>query len=188
MIEIISSPKARRAAAAIACTVFLALSTTAAQTTVPTTACDAALANPDVHPQPGMPLEDGTQAFSYTAQGPFVSGGGGAWLTITVALTFEPGPDATIRVSAFDEACTGGANSATVFAYTFSELTSGRNTISYDAQSGAIGFNGSVQTTAPIGTPRYLFVDVWDGQLPSTHATHSYLIDLLNPANPATPH
>jgi hypothetical protein len=177
----------RSAVAAIACTLVLALSTAArAQTVVPATACDAALGNPDLHPQPEMPVEDGLQAFSYTAGGPFVSGGGGS-VTITVALTFQPGPDATIRISALDDACSGGNSSGTVFTYTFGDLTSTRNTLTYDASAGEVGFNGTAQKTTAQGTPRYLFVDVWDGQLPSTHATHSYAIDLLNPANPTTP-
>jgi hypothetical protein len=177
----------RGAVAAIACTFLLALSTAArAQPVLPATPCDAALANPDLHPQPDMPLEDGLQAFSYTAAGAFVSGAGGS-VTITVALTFQPEPDSTIRISALDDACAGGNSAGTVFTHTFGDLTSTRNTLTYDAAAGEIGFNGTIQKTTAQGTPRYLFVDVWDGQLPSTHATHSYVIDLLNPMNPTTP-
>lgn len=189
MMDTIRSSRARvSAVTAIASTVLFALSTPAsAQVVVPSTVCDAALANSDLHPQPGMPLEDGTQAFSYSAAGPFVSGGGGS-LSITVALTFAPGPDATITLGALDEACSGASSTGTVFSYTFSELTSGRNTIFYDAAAGEVGFNNAVQKIPSQGTARYLYVDVWDGALPSTRATHSYLIDLLNPANPTTPH
>lgn len=186
MSEILRAVAARHGlAAAIACAVFLAFSSAvAAQTVVPSTPCDAALANPDLHPQPEMPLENGTIAFSYNAEGPFVSGGG-AFLAINVALTFQPGPDAMIRISALDDAC-GGSGAGTIFTYTFSELTSTRNTLTYDMAAGLLVFNGSVEKTTQ-GTPRYFFVDVWDGELPSTHATHSYMIDLLNPANPTTP-
>jgi hypothetical protein len=188
MIDTIRSFGTRRGAVAAAvCGLLLALPVVAAaQTVVPTTACDAALANPDLHPLPEMPLEDGTKAFSYTAEGPFVSGGG-AFLSITVALTFQPGPDATIRLSALDEACAGSGGSGTVFTYTFAELTSARNAISYNAAEAEITFNGAVQKASPQGTPRYLFVDVWDGALPSARATYSYVIDLLNPTNPTTP-
>jgi hypothetical protein len=186
MIEILRSVRAHRATTAtLACACFVAVSIpAAAQTTVPATACDAALANPDLHPQPDMPLENGTIAFTY---GPSFVSGGASSMTITVNLTFQPGPDTTIRLSALDETCTGGSRAGTVFTYTFGELTSTQNTVTYDATAGEVSLNGTLQKTTPQGTPRYLFFDVWDGELPSTHATHSYLIDLLNPANPTTP-
>lgn len=170
--------------AAIACAALFALSTvTAAQTVVPRTACDAALANPDMHPQPEMPLENGALAFSYNAQGPFVTGGG-SLISINVALLFQPGPDATITLTAVDEGCAGSGRAGTVFRVIFNELTSTRNSITYDAVAGELSFNGKLQDTKAQGTPRYFVLDVWDGELPSTHATHSYLIDLQNPANP----
>ena len=177
----------RAVTAGIACVFLLALSATAsAQTALPATACDGALANPDLHPQSDMPYEDGATAFSYSLGGSFVSGGGSS-LSINVGLTFQPGPDATIRLSALDGACAGGGRGGTVFTYTFSDLTPAQNTITYDAVSSEVTFNGTPHPTAMSGTPRYLFIDVWDGELPSTHASHSYLIDMLTPLNPTTP-
>lgn len=169
--------------AALACGLLLVAETAAAQAALPATTCDAVLANPDLHPVPEMPFENGLTAFSYGAGGSFVSGGGSS-ATITVGLLFQPGPDATIRVTALDEAC-GGANARTVFTQTFSGLTSVANTITYNGASDEIGLNGSIEKLAPNGTARYLFVDVWDGELPSLHATHSYLIDMADPKNPA---
>ncbi len=169
--------------AALACALLLLPGTAAAQGTMPATACDGALATPELHPQPDMPLENGVTAFSYSAGGTFVSGGGSS-ATITLGLLFQPGPDATIRVTALDEAC-GGTNGRTVFTQTFSGLTSVVNTIAYNGGSDEIGLNGSVEKLTPNGTARFLFVDVWDGELPSLHATHSYLIDLADPKNPA---
>ncbi|MEO8522737.1 MAG: hypothetical protein ABI603_15320 [Acidobacteriota bacterium] len=173
----------RGAGAAVAAALLLTLPAAAsAQAPLPATACDAALANPDLHPQPEMPLEDGATAFSYTAGGAFVSGGGSA-VRITLSLLFAPGPDATIRLTALDEHCSGGT-AKTAFTQTFGGLTSVVNSISYDAISGDVSLNGSGETVTPSATPRFLFVDVWDGELPSTHATHSYLIDLSDPKNP----
>lgn len=162
---------------------LLCLSTpAAAQPTLPNTPCDAVLANDELHPVSAMILEDGTHAFSYSRDGSFVTGAGGS-VVLTVALTFDPGPEATIRLSALDEQC-GGANGArTSFAYTFSNLAA-RNTISFDARSGDIVFNGTTEHTGAATMLRYFFVDVWDGELPSTHASYSYLVDLQNPANP----
>lgn len=169
--------------AGLAAALLLALPAPAvAQAQFPATACDAALANRDLHPQPEMPLEDGATAFSYTAAGAFVSGGGGA-VRITLSLRFPPGPDATIRLTALDEHCAGGT-AKTAFSQTFGGLTSALNSISYDATSGDVSLNGSTEKVTPSSTPRFLFVDVWDGELPSTHATHSYLIDLSDPKNP----
>jgi hypothetical protein len=133
MTDFKRSEKAHAAALVIFGLAFLAggAASASAQTVVPATACDAALAKPDLHPQPEMPLEDGTIAFSYNREGSFVTGGG-AYLSINVALTFPPGPNATIRVSALDEACGGANGSATVFTFTFDELNSTRNTVTYD--------------------------------------------------------
>lgn len=169
--------------AALAATLLLALpAAAAAQPQLPTTACDAALANPDLHPQPEMPIEDGSIAFSYTAGGAFVAGGGSA-VRITLSLLFPPGPDATIRLTALDGSCSGDT-AKTAFTHTFSGLTSALNSISYDAVSSEVALNGATETVTPTSAPRFLFVDVWDGELPSTHATHSYLIDLNDPKNP----
>ena len=115
----------------------------------------------------------------------FVTGGGSS-VTISLALLFQPGPDATIRVTALDQDC-AGTNATTVFTQTFSGLAAGVNTIAYNGGSDEIGLNGSVEKLTPNGTARFLFVDVWDGELPSTHATHSYLIDLADPRNPTAP-
>ena len=60
----------------------------------------------------------------------------------------------------------------------------GSRTITYDVASSLLVFNGTIEKTTPQGNVRYLFVDVWDGELPSVHAAHSYMIDLLNPSNP----
>lgn len=173
----------RGAGAALAAALLLTLpAPAAAQAQFPATGCDAALANPDLHPQPEMPLENGAIAFSYTAGGAFVSGGGSA-VRITLSLLFPPGPDATIRLTALDGHCSGGP-AATAFTQTFGGLTSALNTLSYDAASGEVALNGATEKVTPTATPRFLFVDVWDGELPSTHATHSYLIDLSDPKNP----
>ncbi len=188
MTRSVQSVGARRAAAAaLAASCLLAFSTMAsAQVRLPATACDAALANPELHPQPEMPLENGTTAFSYTAGGAFVSSNGTS-VTITLALTFQPGPDATIRLTALDDACAGGGLAGTVFTYTFGQLAMALNAVTYDAVAAEVRFNGNVQEASVLGTPRFLFVDVWDGELPSTHAAYSYLIDLHDPRNPASP-
>jgi hypothetical protein len=180
------SPKTSRfgAAAALAASVLLSVPVTVrAQSSLPSTTCDAAVSYTDLHFPAGMPLEDGTKAFTYGAEMPFVTGGG-ASITINVNLRFPPGEDATIKLSALDESCGGTSSSGTVFSYTFGALTATRNTITYDVPTGEVGFNGEIQQGSPLGTPRYLFVDVWDGALPAVFAAHSYVIDLQNPMNP----
>ncbi len=175
----------RQSVAAGLCATALSLpSAVSAQVAVPATACDAALANPDLHPIPDMPLEDGATAFGYGA-GAFVSGGSGS-VAINVGLAFDPGPGASIRLTALDPSC-AGTSSATVFTVTFDQLVSRQNVITVDGQTGAVALNGMVQQAVLNGSPRYVFVDVWDGELPSLHASHSYVIDLLQPSNPTLP-
>lgn len=176
-----------RAATTLVCAILLGFAGPAsAQLALPATACDSAASNPDLHFPPGMPLEDGTKAFSYApGDAPFVSASGGS-ITITVALTFAPGEDATIKLAALDETCGGPSSSGTVFSFTFGALTSPRNTIAIDATTGEVGLNGEMQKATLLAAPRYLFVDVWDGALPALHAARSYVIDLLDPRNPAT--
>jgi hypothetical protein len=130
-----------------------------------------------------MSREDGTKAFTYGDNGPFLSGGGSS-ITLTLGLKFTPGEDAVIKFSALDDSCSGKSSLSTVFTYAFSELAAGRNTITYDAAASEIGLNGQMQKALFVGTPRYLFVDVWDGEVPSQHAAYSYVIDLQNPQNP----
>jgi len=157
-----------------------------AQASFPATTCDSAVANGDLHFPQGMAREDGTKAFRYGGLSPFVSGGGSA-ITITVELTFAPDVDAVIKLSALDEACTGPTSSGTVLTASFTELESQLNTITLDVGSGEIGLNGEMQKATILGTPRYVFVDVWDGQAPAQHAAYSYVIDLQNPRNPGQP-
>jgi hypothetical protein len=158
----------------------------AAQSALPATTCDSAVANGDQHFPQGMPREDGTKAFRYGALSPFVSGGGAA-ITITLELTFTPSVDAVIKLAALDDACSGPTSSGTVLSATFTELDSQVNTLLVDIANGEVGLNGEMQKATILGTPRYVFVDVWDGELPSQHAAYSYVIDLQNPRNPGQP-
>src|SRR5438034_6326162 len=169
--------------AAVGCTVLLGASAARAQVPLPTTTCDAAVSNTDMHFPSGMSREDGTKAFAYGDSGPFVTGGGSS-ITLTVTLRFAPSENTLIKLSALDDACAGRSSLGTVFTYSFSELNSQRNTITYDAAASEVGLNGQMQKALFVGTPRYLFVDVWDGEVPSQHASYSYVIDLQNPKNP----
>src|SRR5262245_10275475 len=152
-----------------------------AQSPLPTTTCDSAVSNMDIHFPSPMPREDGTRAFRYGANGPFVSGAGST-VTLSVALTFAPGEDAIIKLSGLNENCTGTSSSGTIFTFTFGELAP-VNSIALDFGEGEVALNGRAQK-AILGSPRYLFVDVWDGEVPSQHAAYSYVIDLQNPKNP----
>jgi hypothetical protein len=156
-----------------------------AQAPFPATTCDSAVANAEHFPQ-GMSREDGSKAFRYGALTPFVSGGASA-MTITLELTFEPSVDAVIRLSALDEWCGGPSSSATVLSATFTELDSQLNTITVDVANSSVGINGEMQKATILGTPRYMFVEVWDGDVPSQHAAYSYVIDVQNPRNPGQP-
>jgi hypothetical protein len=167
--------------------VLLGLSGAASmQPVIPATPCDDAVANSELHFPSDLKLEDGTKAFSYLSDLPFVQASGELF-TINVALRFEPGPQATIKLSALDEECSGNSSSGTVFTYTFGELPSPRNTLTFNRSTEEVGLNGTMQKAVLLGAPRYLFIDVWDGLLPSTHATHSYVIDLQDPKNPSAP-
>jgi hypothetical protein len=139
------------------------------------------MANMDVHFPPGMTRENGTRAFRYGSNVPFVAGGGSS-VTISVPLTFTPGEDAVIKLSALDATCGGNSSFGTVFTFTFRELRE-TNEIALDFGAGEVGLNGSMQQ-AILGSPRYLFLDVWDGQIPSQHAAYSYVIDLQHLKNP----
>jgi len=140
------------------------------------------MANMDIHFPSPMAREDGTRAFRYgTNAQPFVSGGGST-VIISVPLTFTPGEDAIIKLSALDAACGGTSSSGTVFTFTFGELTP-TNEIALDFGAGEVSLNGKMQK-AILGAPRYLFLDVWDGEVPSAHAAYSYVIDVQNLRNP----
>ena len=119
-----SSPTTSRFGAATALVASVLLSfpvVTRAQSSLPSTTCDEAMANMDVHFPPGMTRENGTRAFRYGSNGPFVAGGGSA-VTISVPLTFTPGEDAVIKLSALDATCGGNSSFGTVFTFTFGEL------------------------------------------------------------------
>ena len=162
---------------------FLAVTVpSSAQSSLPSTTCDSAVSNMDIHFPSPMPREDGTKAFRYGANGPFVSGAGST-MTFSLALTFTPSEDAIIKLSGLDENCGGTSSSGTVFTFTFAELAQ-TNSISLDFGEGEVGLNGKMQK-ATLGAPRYLFLDVWDGDIPAQHAAYSYVIDLQNPRNPA---
>src|SRR5207247_6152311 len=123
---------------AVGCTVLLCATGSArAQVPLPTTTCDAAVANADMHFPPGMSREDGTKAFAYGDTGPFVRGGGSS-ITLTVTLKFAPSENTLIKLSALDDACTGRSSLGTVFTYSFSELNSQRNAITYDAAASEV--------------------------------------------------
>lgn len=169
----------------LACTATMALTTVELIAQAPTTtACDAAIANPEFHFPRQMAQEDGSRAFAYGADRiPFVSKAGDR-MTLTLTLNFDPGPDALIKVAALDAACTGGNSSGAVFEYSFSELSSRTLTLAYDIDTGAMTFNGEKETAVPAGTPRYLWVEAWDGEAVPARAGYSYLVDLLNTVSP----
>jgi len=151
------------------------------------TACDSAIANPDLHFPREMPREDGTRAFTYGSDStPFVAVAGNT-LTVALALTFDPDGDTTIKLAALNAECGGGNSSGAVFEYSFSEITRRQNTMVYDMSTGATAFNdGDKQTAVPMGTPRYVWIEVWDGNTPSNRSGYSYLVDLQHPETPVS--
>ena len=133
-----------------------------------------------------MQKEDGSRAFSYGAAGDAFVSLAGDVLTFAVTLNFPPGPDTAIKVGALDAACTGGNSSGAVFEYSFSELKSTAVTLSYNMTNGVITFNGETATAVPAGTPRYLWIEVWDGEAGVSRAGYSSLVDLLHPLSPVS--
>ena len=128
-----------------------------------------------------MLREDGTHAFAYgTGDTPFL-GGDTQKITLTITLTFEPHPDTSIKFWAIDESCGGGNSSGAVLGYTFRELTTRVNQLSYDAAARIMTFNGQTQRALPMGTPRFAWLEVGDGAPEGGRASYSYTIDLLHP-------
>ena len=152
--------------------------------TFPVTSCDAALRAPDLHLPSTMWQENGTRAFRYGGDSEPFAAANGAGVTLRIALLFPPTPETVITLSALDAACEGGSSTGTVFSYSFRDITAVHNTFAYDPATGEIAFNGLAQQALALGTPRYIWVEVWDGVLPADRAAYSYLIDLLNPQNP----
>jgi hypothetical protein len=160
----------------------------AAETQAPAaTSCDAALVRPEFHFPREMRPEDGSRAFAYGADAtPFLTVDG-ATITFTLTLTFDPDEDSTIKLSALDADCSGGNSSGAVFEYTFTELKGRVNAISYSSGAGIVSFNGQTQKTVPIGTPRYVWIEAWDGGEAATARNgYSYLVDLLQPETPVS--
>jgi hypothetical protein len=160
----------------------------AAETQMPAaTSCDAALAKAEFHFPREMRSEDGSRAFAYgTGAAPFLTVDGST-LTFTLTLTFDPDDDSTIKLSALDADCSGGNSSGAVFEYTFTELKGRVNAISYTSDGGIVSFNGQTQKTVPIGTPRYVWIEVWDGGEAATGRNgYSYLVDLPQPQIPVS--
>jgi hypothetical protein len=175
----------RIAAAVVVCVVGTELCAAAplAAQTVPVTACDAALADPEFHFPRGMRIETGATAFSYgSLDRPFATRSGAQW-TLVVELGFDPGRDARIRFAAIDEMCSGSGSAGTVLDYKFSDVKTRTNAIVYDLEESTIAFNGlEPQRVTPLGTPRYAWLEVWDGV--TARASYSYLVDLVNSAPP----
>lgn len=148
--------------------------------------CAQAYTATDFHFPREMQKEDGSRAFSYGIEGiPFVSMTGDV-LTFAVRLNFEPGADAAIKVGSLDVKCSGGNSSGAVFEYSFGELKSTALTLSYNITTGAITINGETAVAVPAGTPRYLWIEVWDGEAGATRAGYSSLVDLLHPLSPVS--
>jgi hypothetical protein len=102
---------------------------------------------------------------------------------MTVNLGFDPGPDATIRFAAIDETCSGSGSAGTVLDYKFGDLKTRTNVVVYDVEEGTLTVNDAEpQRVTPLGTPRYAWLEVWDGA--TARAAYSYLIDLVNSAEP----
>jgi hypothetical protein len=172
------------AACSLILTVAPPIAALADQASLPTTACDTALTNPELHFPPTMSLEPGGGAFRYgTDTRPFVTQDGAA-ITITIRLGFDPTADASIRFAALDANCDGNGTGGTVLGYTFNDVADRENIVTYDLDAATIAFNGTPQHAVPLGTPRYAWIEVWDGQ-PNGQAAFSYLIDLINPVNPS---
>ena len=70
--------------------------------------------------------------------------------------------------------------------YTFRGLPSRINSLSYDDAAGTITFNGDQQKALAMGTARFAWIEVWDGEPASTHASYSYTVDLLHPDSPVS--
>jgi hypothetical protein len=63
-------------------------------------------------------------------------------------------------------------------------VTTRLNVVVYDADEQTITFNGHTQHLTPLGTPRYAWLEAWDGDDAGARATYSYLIDLVNSGTP----
>jgi len=144
--------------------------------------CNAIIqANEDFHVPHEMVLEDGARAFAYGSDdAPFVRLAGQA-ITFTLTLAFDPTEDAAIKLLAIDDSCSGGTSSNAVFGFTFRELTSRVNTMSYDADAATITFNGVSQRALAMGTPRFMWIEVSDGKPSAPTASYSYTVDRLHP-------
>jgi hypothetical protein len=168
-----------------ALSVTLTSTTALAETqSAPATSCDAALADPELHFPRMMRLEPGGVAFTFGAPAqPFASRDGNRW-SFALDLAFDPGPDTTIKFAAFNDACSGTGSAGTVLDYKFGNVTTRANVVTYDAEAQTITFNDSTQHLTPLGTPRYAWIEVWDGDAAGARATYSYLIDLVNSVTP----
>jgi hypothetical protein len=148
----------------------------------PRTPCDKALRDPELHFPHTMRLEPGGVAFRLgSADRPLASRTGEAW-TFTVDLTFDPTPDTTIKFAAFNASCGGSNSTGTVLDYQFGNVAARSNVIRYDPAAQTIAFNGKSQHLTPIGSPRWGWIEVWDGDESAARATFSPLIDLQKPA------
>jgi len=175
---------------------FLFPQSVLADLTLPATPCDGEQVEAilpgfgvSAHITSNMTREDGETAFTYGADNNSFVTIFEDTITLHPDLLFPPttSPRSYMKLLAFNASC------GIVFGFSASSgtdgdvpLQAGANTVAYDTVNSQAVFNDGITfQMRPFSTPRYIWLEVWDGKTtPDKQATFSYLVDLQNPQNP----
>jgi len=126
--------------------------------------------------------EDGTKAFGYGGQNNFVRLEGGNIIFDIVTLFASVGPSSgTVKLMGLDQNCNAVFGLGPAY-HNLNLLAS--NEMIYERASYMTTFNGVTRQNAPMVIPKYLWIEVWDGNRNTSFSSYSYLVDIDNLQNP----